>query len=147
VFAKDKDTIILNVKTLEVIQNKINKTGRINFVNLVRGFTIILGFLAIIDALLLLAAWAIDTQFSFSFKLMPIISFGKCVAVTDADEMASVNTRDIKYLTFSGVLARALIMIMLGAFITLTDVITTLGKILSVVMALVDFFIGMITGR
>ncbi len=147
VFAKDKDTIILNVKTLEVIQNKINKTGRINFVNLVRGFTIILGFLAIIDALLLLAAWAIDTQFSFSFKLMPIISFGKCVAVTDADEMASVNTRDIKYLTFSGVLARALIMIMLGAFITLTDVITTLGKILSVVMTLVDFFIGMITGR
>jgi hypothetical protein len=44
-------------------------------------------------------------------------------------------------------MCRAFVMAMMGAALVFTDVISTLGGILNIVIATSDFIIGIITGR
>ena len=140
----DDTTIVLNKDTLEKIQNQMNSESRVSFVGTIRTIPIILGYLAYAEAFLLLAAWVIDTTFSFEFKIMPVISFGTCVAVMYADDVAEYG--DVKYLTFSSVLARALTLVGIGVALTAFNIIGALGKIIGTALSIAKFLLSFISG-
>ena len=134
----DKDAVVLDKNTLMAIQQQITKETRNDFINTIRTWFVALGFMCFIYGIALVGAWALDVNTMLAFKLLGILTFGKCIAVSDdIDKPATDNGK--LYMTFSGVMFRLIALAGLGIILINVDFLVVVGNMYNAIKNLTDF--------
>lgn len=131
-------TLVLNLNTLVLLQEDLNKSHTANIAKWVRTISVIIGVILINYGMLILAAWRLDTLFGFSIELLSIITFGKWVACTD-NELGK-DSKGRTYKSLRAVLVDMTVFTMLGVSLCTIDVLAIVQKILSVSGGIIKAF-------
>jgi len=134
----DKDAVVLDKNTLMAIQQQISKETRNDFINTIRTWFVALGFMCFVYGIALVGAWALDVNTMLAFKLLGILTFGKCIAVSD--DIDKPNTDNGKlYMTFAGVMFRLIALAGLGIILINVDFLVVVGNMYNAIKNLTDF--------
>lgn len=115
--------IILDLETIGRIQDQYVKEDQIHSVTMFRSVFALLGIILGAYGLLLMAAWAIDINLVGGPKLLTLITFGRWIAVANAEDIPYASTEQQHYMSFGNVLWTAVGMIAIGAVLGLLDVL------------------------
>lgn len=121
--AKDSDQIILDITAISKIQKEIDHKKLVERATDFRTYVVGLGFILLGYSVLFLLFWFIDVNIVNS-KLLSIITFGRCVAVTSYSEAPSINERSIQFVTLGGAIKKTVIITAIAILCFLVDPVT-----------------------
>lgn len=137
--------IEFNSDTIKKLQNDLEVEESREYISIVRAIFIVIGIVLMFYGLALICAWIFDTNFILGPKLLTILSLGKWVAVVSKDEELDLGDGK-RMMNFKDVVARAIIVTVIGTTVALFDVTLIikilLDKITSIVKVLQERFMG-----
>lgn len=123
--------IILDLETIAAIQRMYDKDALKAEARWVRTFAFLAGFILILYAMLLPTAWLIDTKIGGDHKVLSRLTFGRMIAVSEA-ESGFVGTDETEFVGLWSTVTRAFILTAVGLILMTVDVVALFYKILNV---------------
>lgn len=127
--------IVLDLETISKIQKEYTAIDKEESTKTFRTYFVVLGYLLITYSSILMLAWVVDVNVDLGFKILEKASFGHWVAIKDMEELPGDDLAERKYLTFKGIMVRAL-------GISIVGVILILVSVVEVVVLLINIFGG-----
>lgn len=127
--------IVLDLETVSKIQQEYTQIDKEESTKTLRTHFVVLGYLLIAYATIVMLAWVVDVNVDLGFNILEKLSFGHWVAIKDPEEAPYSDTSDRRYLTFKGIMFKALGISVIGIILILVNVI-------EVVVILINIFGG-----
>lgn len=132
----DDSSVIVDLETISKIQDEYDRKRVEDRAKNIRTMFICLGFFCIAYAIMIIAAWVIDTSLVGGPKLLGMLTFHKCVAVQS--NLGIPDSGNERYMTFGKALSFALVVMSIGIVIVLVDSVTLLSWVKNTFGTVVD---------
>jgi len=115
--------ILLDLMTVSKIQKDYAKQDGYNTMRWFRTLFVVLGWAVVSYSIILMMAWAVDTNVDLGFNILSKLTLGNWVAVKDNAEIPSIDDDKKKYLDFRSIAIKALWVAIIGVILILVDII------------------------
>lgn len=115
--------IILDLDTISKIQDEYTTQDQVSRVTMFRTIFALMGILLGGYGILLMAAWAIDVNTVGGPKFLTLLTFGHWIAISSDEDIPGASQDGLYYTGFGQVFKGAILMIALGAVLSVIDVV------------------------
>lgn len=143
----DQDYVIVDLETLAKIQLEMDKENEFNIITFARTLFIVVGYGCIAYAMIVMACWAIDTNLDVGVSTLRIVTFGHWMAIKYADELPDVDNGGKRYMTFSKMMSRMIVLTTIGILLTFIDIIGLVTAFLKIFGGIATAAYEMIFGK
>lgn len=118
----EMDIIILNMDTLNRINEEFAQKDEINLLKICRTICMILGWALILYSLLLMMCWAFDVNVGLGLSLLEKASFNQMIAVSSRIEIPQTSDSGQRYVQFSDIVSKCTFIAIIGCIFVVMDV-------------------------
>lgn len=144
---QEEGIVVLNLDIVAKIQNEFNEQDRVASSKGIRTSFVVFGYVLILYAFLLLFSWLFDTNIDIGLKLLNKLSFGNWEAIIDKGEIPAYDETTQKYVTFSGVVNKALIIAIVGVILININVLDLVILIIELFGGIAKVLGSIVTGN
>lgn len=143
-----KESVVFNTDTVEAIQKQQNIEEE-NFIEAtINTIAKVIGILVMSYAMLLPAAWLIDTNVYGSFSLLEKLTFGHWISVQDMTDVPTNSSTDgPQYMGIAGIVKGVWTLMLAGAFLILVNVTDIIPIVKNFVGPLISKLVYILTGQ
>lgn len=122
--------VVLDLEVVAKIQSEMD-AERVKTENkVIRTMFKVFGYILVCYGVLIIIAWAVDTNVDLGIGWLNILTLGKCKAIASKDEIDGLDNE--RYVTFAGAIRTSIVIIGTGLLLILADIFVIINTLIKV---------------